>query len=342
MDLTRATLESIVRPVIDRCRAPVAQAMKDANVKPEQIDRIVFVGGPTRMPIVRKYFEDFFGRKAEMGVDPMECVASGAAIQAGVLSGTVGGIVLVDVTPLTLSVETLGGIATPLVKRNTPVPVKLSEVFTTAADSQTAVTVHVVQGERAMAADNISLGQFNLDGLAPAPKGVPKVEITFDIDSNGILNATAKDLATSKSQSIRITGSTRLSDEDKKRMVSDAERYAEEDRKRREQAAKLNDADSACYEGERMLSQFGQQLSAEQKSKIETATKEVREAREKKEEALAIQRAEALRKILQAAGAEIYAKAGAESQKTKPGPSDKEGKEKVVDAEYFEDKKKAG
>ena len=189
-----------------------AAAMAAEALISGDIDRIVFVGGPTRMPVVRKYFEGLFGREAEMGVDPMECVASGAAIQAGVLSGEVGDIVLVDVTPLTLGVETLGGVATALIARNTPIPVKHTETFTTAADMQTAVTIHVYQGERPMARDNASLGEFNLEGLAPAPRGVPKVDVTFDIDANGILNVTAKDQATGKSQSINITGSARLSD----------------------------------------------------------------------------------------------------------------------------------
>jgi len=218
MDLTRAELERLVRPVIEHCRSPVEQALHDAGVTPRDIDRVVFVGGPTRMPAVRSFFEELLGRKAEMGVDPMECVACGAAIQAGVLSGEVGEIVLVDVTPLTLGVETKGGVATPLIARNTPIPVKRSETFTTADNMQTAVTVHVFQGERPMAADNTSLGEFNLEGLPPAPRGVPKIEITFDIDTNGILNVSARDTASGASQSIRITGSARLPEDVKQRM----------------------------------------------------------------------------------------------------------------------------
>ena len=245
MELTRTEMERLVRPVIERCRAPVEQALHDAGVTPKQVDRVVFVGGPTRMPAVRTFFEELFGRKAEMGVDPMECVASGAAIQAGVLSGEVGDIVLVDVTPLTLGVETLGGVATPLIARNTPIPVKRTETFTTAADMQTSVTIHVYQGERPMAAANVSLGEFNLDGLPPAPRGVPKIEVTFDIDANGILNVTARDTATGKSQSVRISGSTRLGEDVKKRMIDEAERYADEDKKRRDEAEKLNAADAA-------------------------------------------------------------------------------------------------
>lgn len=211
LDLTRTELERLVRPVIERCRAPVEQALRDAGLGIRDIDCLVFVGGPTRMPAVRAYFEELFGRSAEMGVDPMECVACGAAIQAGVLTGEVGNIVLVDVTPLTLDVETLGGVATSLIARNTPIPVQRSEMFTTAADMQTNVTIHVFQGERPMAADNASLGEFVLAGLPPAPRGVPKIEVTFDIDANGILEVAAKDTATGKSLSIRITGSTSAS-----------------------------------------------------------------------------------------------------------------------------------
>jgi len=256
MELTPTELERLARPIIERCREPEMQAFRDAGAEPGLIDRLVFVGGPTRMPMVRA-FEDLIGKRGEAGVDPMECVAQGAAIQAGVIGGQVGDIVLVDVTPLTLGIETLGGVATPLIARNTPIPVKHSEIFTTAADLQTAVTVHVFQGERPMAADNASLGQFNLEGLPPAPRGVPKVEVTFDIDADGILNVTAQDQLSKKSQSIRITGSTRLPEAEKQRMIDQAQRYAEEDTKRREVADKLNAADSACYQAERILADWG-------------------------------------------------------------------------------------
>jgi molecular chaperone DnaK len=347
MDLTRAELERVVRPVIERCRAPVEQALHDAGIGPREVDRIVFVGGPTRMPVVRTFFEDIFGRKAEMGVDPMECVASGAAIQAGVLAGEVKDIVLVDVTPLTLGVETLGGVATPLIARNTPVPVKKTEIFTTAADLQTSVTVHVFQGERAMASDNASLGQFNLDGLAPAPRGMPKIEITFDIDSNGILNVAARDVATGRSQSIRITDSTRLPDDVKKRMVEEAERYAESDRKRREEADTLNAADSLCYQAEKTVAEFGDKLTDEMKGRIETARRETREAVAKKDAALAKSRMEALEKVLKEAGAVIYAQSpgagpykhtvvpppGGEARPSGSGPGGR-----VVDADFRETK----
>lgn len=357
IDLTRTELERIVRPVIERCRGPVEQALRDAGIGPQEVDRIVFVGGPTRMPVVRSFFEELLGRKAEMGVDPMECVAAGAAIQAGVLSGEMGGIVLVDVTPLTLGVETLGGIATPLIARNTPIPVKRIEVFTTAADMQTSVTIHVFQGERPMAADNTSLGEFNLEGLPPAPRGVPKIEVTFDIDANGILSVSAKDTATGKTQSINITASTRLSEAEKRRMIEDAERYAEADKNKREDAEKLNAADSTCYEAEKMLADFSDKLTDELKGRIEASLRETKEALVKKDVALATERAESLKKTLKEGGAVIYSqsgqapkggsysetrweepKAGQGTTAEEPRPSGAGPRGKVIDAEYRENR----
>ena len=359
LDLNRTELERLVRPVIERCKGPVEQALHDAGITPKDVDRVVFVGGPTRMPVVRAYFEELFGRKAEMGVDPMECVAAGAAIQAGVLAGEVGGIVLVDVTPLTLGVETLGGIATALIARNTPIPVKRSENFTTAADMQTSVTIHVFQGERPMAGDNTSLGEFNLSGLPPAPRGIPKIDVTFDIDSNGILSVSAKDTASGKSQSISITGSTRLSEDDKKRMVEDAAKYADADKKRREDAEKLNAADASCYEAEKLLANFAEKMTEDLRKRIETALRETKEALLKKDAPLATTRAEALKKVLQEAGAVLYAQSGqapkggpyAETRWEGPEPAPNVGastgesrpsgsgpRGKVVDAEYKENK----
>lgn len=347
VDLTRTELERLVRPVIERCRAPVMQALHDTNLQPAQIDRLVFVGGPTRMPCVRTYFEDLLHKKGETGVDPMECVAQGAAIQAGVLAGELGEIVLVDVTPLTLGVETLGGVATPLIARNTPVPVKRSEVFTTAADMQTSVTIHVFQGERPMAADNTGLGQFNLDGLAPAPRGVPKIDVTFDIDSDGILNVSAKDAASGKSQSIRITGSTRLPQDQKERMIRQAEEYAEEDKKRRETAEKLNSADAVCYQAEKTLADFGDKISEDLKKRIEAALSETREPLAARDAEKATSKAEALKLVLQEVGKAVYAGAeptphpkpdvGVEGGEPRPA-----GDQKVVDAEYEEAKRSQG
>jgi molecular chaperone DnaK len=346
-EISRSTLERLVRPVIERCRGPIEQALHDANIATREIDKLVFVGGPTRMPVVREYFEDFFQRKAEKGVDPMECVACGAAIQAGVLTGEVGDIVLVDVTPLTLGVETLGGVATSLVARNTPIPVKRSEIFTTAADMQTAVTIHVFQGERPFAADNTSLGEFNLEGLAPAPRGVPKVEVAFDIDASGILNVTAKDLATNKSQSIRITGSTRLSGDEKERMVKEAERYAEQDQKRREEVDKLNNADSLCYQAEKTLADYGDKIDSALKERINSALSDTKEAIKKKDATLAAERADQLKAALQEVGKKLYEQTTttphAQPHVSEPTgearPSGAGPRGRVVDAEFKEAKR---
>jgi molecular chaperone DnaK len=309
LDLSRTELERLVRPVIERCRGPVEQALRDAGVTPSEVNRLVFVGGPTRMPAVRAFFEKLFGRAAEMGVDPMECVASGAAIQAGVLTGELGEIVLVDVTPLTLGVETLGGIATPLIERNSPIPVRKSEAFTTAADLQPSVTIHVVQGERPMAADDTSLGEFNLDGIPPAPRGIPKIDVTFDIDANGILEVTARDTGTGRAQSIRITGSTRLSAAEKERMVEEAERYAEEDRQRRERAERLNDADAVCYQAERTLADLGDRLAVDLRGRIEAALRDTKQAVAAGDAEQATGRAAQLKAVLQEAGTALYAQA---------------------------------
>ncbi len=351
MDLTRTELERQVYAVVERCRGPIEQALHDASITAKDIDRLIFVGGPTRMPVVRKFFEDLFGRQAEMGVDPMECVASGAAIQAGVLSGEVSDIVLVDVTPLTLGVETLGGVATSLIGRNSPIPVKHTETFTTAADMQTSVTIHVFQGERPMSRDNTSLGEFNLEGLVPAPRGIPKVDVTFDIDANGILNVTAKDQVTGKSQSISITGSTRLSDDEKQRFIDDAEKYAEQDKKRREEADKLNAADSMCYQAEKMLAEFRDKLSDELIRDLESNLKKTRKAVNQHDVELATQCADELEKVIRSAGVSIYSQSpqaptsgpyaphaapdlGDVGGEAKPSGSGSRGK--VVDADFTE------
>ncbi|HET6952568.1 MAG TPA: molecular chaperone DnaK [Acidimicrobiales bacterium] len=335
LDLGRAELEHLVRPVIERCRAPVEQALRDAHVTPPQIGRVVFVGGPTRMPTVRAFFEELLGRPAEMGIDPMECVASGAAIQAGVLTGEVGEIVLVDVTPLTLGVETLGGIATALIARNTPIPVRKTESFTTAADLQTSVTIHVFQGERPMAADNTGLGQFNLDGIPPAARGVPKIDVTFDIDANGILDVTATDTATGKAQSIRITGSTRLSDADKQRMVADAERYAAEDRARREAAEQLNNADALCYQAERTLAEHADRLAADLRERIEAALRDTKAAVSDRDAERATQHAEQLQTVLKEVGSTLYAQPAGTPAGTPAAPADEARDERAGSGGYL-------
>lgn len=343
LDLTRTELERLVRPVVERCKGPIEQALSDANITTRDVDRIIFVGGPTRMPVVREYFEEILGRKAEGGVDPMECVASGAAIQAGVLSGEVGDIVLVDVTPLSLGVETLGGVVSVLIGRNSPIPVKHTETFTTAADMQTSVTVHVIQGERPMAADNSSLGQFNLDGLVPAPRGIPKIDVTFDIDASGILNVSAKDVATNKSQSIKITASTRLSNEEKEKMVKEAEDYANEDKVKKDEADKLNAADAICYEAERMLANYGDKIESEIKDKIELKLKETKEAVAKHDITLSGECSEALKELIKQAGSAIYSQSAGEantdsnqSYGDSKEPDKNKPYERVVDADFHE------
>ncbi|MCA9137576.1 MAG: molecular chaperone DnaK [Planctomycetales bacterium] len=350
-ELKRADLEHQVMQVVERCRVPIEQALHDAGVTAKEIDRIVFVGGPTRMPVVRAFFEEILGRKAEMGVDPMECVASGAAIQAGVLSGEVSDIVLVDVTPLTLGIETLGGVATSLIFRNSPIPVKHTETFTTAADMQTSVTVNVYQGERPMARDNTNLGQFTLDGLPPAPRGTPKVDVTFDIDANGILNVTAVDQATKKSNTISIAGSTRLPKEDKERMVAEAERYAEEDTKRKENAIKLNAADEACYQAEKMLAEHGGKLSPQQHDALQNAMLNTRKAIGKSDVDESEKATEEMKKIMSEIGAALYADAAhgktetqaghttSQTSRTDSAPTGFPGsptQQRVVDAEFQE------
>jgi molecular chaperone DnaK len=247
MKLTRAKLEELVRPIVDKCKTSIDRALEDAKLTPRDVTKIIFVGGPTRMPIVQNFIVDYVGVKGERGVDPMECVAMGAAIQAGVLTGEVKDVLLLDVTPLSLGIETLGGVSTKLIERNTTIPTKKSEIFSTAADSQTSVEINVLQGEREFARDNTSLGRFHLMDILPAPRGVPQIEVTFDIDSNGILSVTAKDMGTGKQQAITITASTKLSQSEIDRMVNDATRFEEEDKRRRETIETKNQAESLVY-----------------------------------------------------------------------------------------------
>jgi molecular chaperone DnaK len=341
LELTRTDLERHVRPLVERCKKPIEQALNDANMTTQDIDKIIFVGGPTRMPVVREYFEEILSKKAEGGVDPMECVAGGAAIQAGVLSGEVGDIVLVDVTPLSLGVETLGGVVTNLISRNSPIPIKHTETFTTSADMQTSVTVHIMQGERPMAADNSSLGEFNLNELIPAPRGIPKIDVTFDIDASGILNVSAKDVVTGKSQSITITASTRLSNEEKEKMVKEAEDYAGKDKTRKEEADKLNNADAICYEAERMLADYGDKINSDLHSKIEVKLKYTKEAIQKHDTASSSERSQALKELMKQAGSAIYSgsqkqdstKGQTGTQNTK-GTDDNIPYERIVDADF--------
>ncbi len=312
VELTRAKLEELAEPVLKRLEPPIWQALKDAKKEPEDIDKIILVGGSTRMPAVRRRFEEILGKKVEGGVDPLQSVAIGAAIQAGILSGKIKkDIVLLDVTPLTLSVETLGGIATPIIERNTTIPVRRSKIFTTAEDNQTSVEIHIVQGERKMAADNISLGRFILDGIPPAPRGVPQIEVTFDIDADGILHVSAKDLGTGKEASIKITGSTRLSQEEIERMVKEAEKYAEEDKRRAEEAELRNKADALAYSSEKTLKQFHDKISADKRENAQRKINELRDLLKQKAEISKIKaKMDELTSIMHEISTEIYQKGG--------------------------------
>lgn len=278
MTLSRAKLESLVRPTVERCGASIDRAITDSGLSMSNIDKIIMVGGPTRMPIVQEYVEKHVGKKIERGVDPMECVADGAAIQAGVLTGDVKDILLLDVTPLSLGLETLGGVFTKLIERNTTIPTKKTQVFSTAADNQPAVTVNVLQGERPMAKDNVPLGKFDLDGIPPAPRGVPQIEVTFDIDANGILKVSAKDLGTQKEQHITISAPNKLSEAEVNNFVKQAEQFAEEDKKTKERIEAKNEADSILYQTEKALKEHGDKVPQDERLKIDQALSELKEA----------------------------------------------------------------
>ena len=349
--ITRSEFERLIEPIVEKTVKPCMQALKDAKLKPEDIDHVILVGGTTRIPLVRKKVEEIFGKQPERGVDPMECVAIGAAIQAGILSGDIDkDIVLLDVTPLTLGVETLGGIATPIIERNTTIPTRKSKIFTTAADNQTSVEIHIVQGERPMAADNKSLGRFHLDGIPPAPRGVPQIEVTFDIDADGILKVSAKDLATGKEKSIRITGSTKLSEEEIERMRKEAEEHAEEDKKKREIVETKNNADNLIHVAEKTLKELGDRISKEDKDTIEKAIKELKEVVTKDDIKVIKDKMNNLSEALQKASTKIYQEAAQkyQSETTSKAKGDEtwtghpEDDDKTINADYKvkdEDKK---
>jgi len=336
MRLTRAKLEELVHPIVDRCRAPLESVLRDAKIAPTNVERIILVGGPTRMPIVQKLVEDYIGKKIERGIDPMECVAKGAAVQGAVLGGEVKDVLLLDVTPLTLGIETLGGVATPLITRNTTIPSSKSQIFSTAADSQTSVEVHVLQGERQMAKDNRTLGRFILDGIPPAPRGMPQVEVIFDIDANGILTVTAKDKASGKTQNVTIRDSGALSKEDIEKMREDAQKFAEEDRKNKEAVETRNQADQVIYATEKMLREYGDKVSAEVKQPVEEKLEAVKKAKEANDTTALKKAMDELSEVVQKVGAEMYKNAAA-SEKPAEGEAAKDGK-KVVEAEYEEKK----
>ena len=315
--LTRAKLEDLVKPIVDRCKPSIEKTLEDAKLSPSDISKIVMVGGPTRMPLVRKFVGEVVGKEPESGVDPMEAVAAGAAIQAGIIAGDVtSDIVLLDVTPLTLGIETLGGVREPLIERNTTIPTSKNKVFTTAADNQTTVTIHVVQGERPMAADNVSLGSFNLTDIPPAPRSVPQIDVKFDIDANGIINVTAKDLGTQKEAKITIESTTKLSKDDIEKLKKDAEKFADEDKKKKETIDLKNEAESYIYTTEKLVTQdLKDKISQEQGIKITDAVKELKEVLNKDTDQLK-PKLDALKTLVNEVTTELY-------KNVKP-PSDEE------------------
>jgi len=337
-DLTRAKLEDIVGSVIAKCEKPIKQAFKDAKMKPGEVDKVILVGGPTRMPVVQKAFEKFVGRKAERGVDPMQCVAMGAAIQAGVLAGDVKDVVLLDVTPLTLGIETEGSVLTPLIDRNTTIPTNKSKIFSTAADNQPAVEIHVLQGERTMAADNDTLGRFQLLGIPPAPRGIPQIEVSFDIDRNGVISVTAKDKGTDNEQHIEITSKSNLSDEEIEEKIKEAEKHADEDKDARELIETRNQAESFIYATEKAIKDLGDKVDDDTKSKVEES-KEKLEATMKEDNLDAMKKAlEEFMEASQAIGQMAYQQAAEEQAQNQPEGAESESvdDDNVVDVDYEE------
>ena len=323
MKITRTTLEELIKPIIEKCRGPLEQALKDAKIKPTEVEKIVLVGGPTRMPIVQKFIEDIVGKdKIARGVDPMECVAFGAAVQGAVLSGDVKDVLLLDVTPLTLGIETMGGVRTSLIDRNTTIPTAKTQVFSTASDSQPQVEIHVLQGERAMAGDNRTLGRFILDGIPPAPRGVPQIEVTFDVDANGILTVTAKDKASNRSQHITIQDSASLSKEDIAKMQQEAQQFAEQDQKKKELIEVRNQADAAVYTTEKTLRDFKDKIKEADKKDIEEkleALKKIKDDDKIEEIRSAIQ---SLSQAAQKIGEQMYQQPGGTDNAATAGSGD--------------------
>ncbi|HMA82264.1 MAG TPA: Hsp70 family protein, partial [Candidatus Binatia bacterium] len=344
LSINRAKLDELVHPIIDRCRGPLEQALKDAQeafakegtkFSSQDIDKIIMVGGPTRMPIVQKFVEDYFGKKIERGIDPMDCVAMGAAIQAAIIKGEVKDVLLLDVTPLSLGIETLGGVNTTLIERNTTVPTRKSQIFSTAADNQTAVTIRVLQGERPMANDNVELGRFDLIGIPLAPRGLPQIEVAFDIDANGIVHVAAKDLGTGKEQSIRITAPKKLGKEEIDRMVRDAEKFAAQDAKKKEEVETINHADNLIYATEKSLRDYGDKISQKERGEVETAANDLKRAIKDKN----LERVKKFMDELTRAShklAEAIYRQTSQTETTEKSKAGEGAKENVVDAEYEE------
>lgn len=350
LTLSRAKLESLVDDIVKRCGKSVEQALSDAKLSASQIDRIILVGGPTRMPIVQKYVEVLVGKKIERGIDPMECVAIGASVQAGILTGDVKDVLLLDVTPLSLGLETLGGVCTRLIERNTTIPVRKTQIFSTASDNQPAVTINVLQGERPMAKDNVPLGKFDLDGIPPAPRGVPQIEVTFDIDANGILNVSAKDLGTNKEQHITISSPNKLSDAEVEKFVKDAEKFADEDKKHKEVIEAKNQGDSVLYQTEKALKEYGDKVSQDDRLAIDRALNDLRDALKGEDAAKMKSATDAALQASQKLGEAMYksqqANAGAQAQQAgaqaganagaQAGAANNGGKDDVVEAEVVD------
>jgi molecular chaperone DnaK len=338
LTLTRTKLETLAQPVVQKTERTIIKALEDAKLTPKDIDKIILIGGMTRMPYIQKFVEQIMGKPAERGVDPMECVAVGAAIQGAVLTGEVKDLLLLDVTPLSLGVETLGHVSTRIIEKNTTIPTRRSQVFTTAADFQTAVTIHVLQGERSMAGDNVSLGVFNLENIPPAPRGVPQIEVTFDIDANGILNVAAKDLGTGKEAKITITASTKLSKDEKERLVKEAEQFADQDKKKREEAELRNNADNLVYTAEKTKKDLEAKLTQEQKNSIDTAVTALKDALASNDLGQMKTRSDELTKVLQEIGTTVYQQAAADYAKQKGQTSEQTpppNGNKVVDSDDY-------
>ena len=338
LTLTRTKLEALAQPVVQKTERTIIRALEDAKLTPKDIDKIILIGGMTRMPYIQKFVEQIMGKPPERGVDPMECVAVGAAIQGAVLTGEVKDLLLLDVTPLSLGVETLGHVSTRIIEKNTTIPTRRSQVFTTAADFQTAVTIHVLQGERAIASDNVSLGVFNLENIPPAPRGVPQIEVTFDIDANGILNVAAKDLGTGKEAKITITASTKLSKDEKERLVKEAEQFADQDKKKREEAELRNNADNLVYTAEKTKKDLEAKLTQEQKNSIDTAVTALKDALASNDLGQMKTRSDELTKVLQEIGTTVYQQAAADYAKQKGQTSEQTpppNGNKVVDSDDY-------
>lgn len=340
VNLTRAKFNELTADLVEACLVPTRRAMEDTGLKPEDIDRVILVGGSTRIPAVQEAIKNLMGKEPYKGVNPDEVVAMGAAIQAGVLAGEFAdgeGLVLVDVTPLSLGIETLGGVMTTLIERNTAIPCKKSQIFSTAADNQTTVDIHVLQGERPMAADNVTLGRFQLTGIPPAPRGVPQIEVTFDIDRNGIVHVSAKDLGTGKEQKITVTSSTGLTQEDIEKLVKEAEEHAEEDRKKREQVELRNQADNAIWAIDRSLNELGDKVTSEQKERVEAAKEELKAALEKDDTEEIKAKMKALDEVMHSISQKIYEQAQAQGQTQAQSGTGAQPDEDVVDADFKEE-----